>query len=68
MWFKLTMYDGKIIRINMNLVNAYHTIDENNARTQMDQGDTCYQIRESVEMIDKAVLDPKHPIRVTCGW
>lgn len=68
MWLKLTMYDGSIVRVNMNMVDSYLVTDENKAHTSISFGATAYQVKETCEQIDDAIKNTSSELRLVRGW
>jgi hypothetical protein len=68
LWLKLTLYDGRATRINMHSIDSYGPVDENGANCGLDCGDCVYQVRETVEIIDDAILNAASPLRLAKGW
>ena len=73
LWLKLTNYDGTPCRMNMDLVEKYETSEAENDKhyTYLNVGESLYQVLETVEDIDNALLNDASPLRLkknSIGW
>ena len=71
LWLKLTNWDGDECRINMDCVEKYGLDDSNGANAFLAVRDGMYQVRETVEDIDNALLNDASPLRLkknNMGW
>lgn len=62
MWLKLTNFDGKPVRVNMNMVSSYFTSDKDGGKTFLEypvSNADSYEgvhIQETLEQLDALVF------------
>lgn len=74
LWLKLTSIEGKPVRINMDMIVDYVEWFGERDELKKAEGtfiamnDSGIHVRESMGMIDKALKEVQHPLRLMCGW
>ena len=72
MWLKLTLFDDRLIRVNMAYIDFYYDeLDEDRKPTGMrvvEKDGQCNVVKETCEQIDDALSNPDSPLRLVKGW
>lgn len=67
MWLKLVNDDNRSIRINTAMISAYYT-HEDGKNTAIDYMDVCYLVKQTIEEIDDALINPANRLRLIKTW